>query len=65
MVKNFIDELALNSYIRKNILLDRKGMLAKEFKIIGVPTFIFFKNGEEVYRAHTFSNKLLREVFGE
>jgi len=40
-------------------------MLAKEFKIIEVLTFIFFKNGEEVYRAHTFSNELLKEVFGE
>lgn len=62
-VESLIDFLDLNENITKNILLDPGGMLSDKFYIMGVPTYVFLKDGNAVYKTNIISDKLIKEVF--
>ena len=57
------DMLNLKESIRDNILLDREGITADAFGIIGVPTYVFLNKGKVVYKSHFINDGLLKEVF--
>ncbi len=57
--------LKLSAKIKENIILDRLGLLVDEFNIIGVPTYIFMKDGKVVYKTHFITRKLIKDIFGD
>jgi len=57
--------LKLSAKIKKNIVLDRLGLLVDEFNIIGVPTYIFVKDGKVVYKTHFITKKLIKDICGD
>lgn len=64
-VENFATRIKLSENMRKKIILDKKGVLADKFFITGMPTFIFLKNGETVYRSYSVDEQMIQEVFNE
>ena len=63
IVNRISDMLNLKESIRDNILLDREGITADAFGIIGVPTYVFLNKGKVVYKSHFINDGLLKEVF--
>ncbi len=64
-VKDLIKRMHLNKCIAKNVILDKNASLAYKFRIIGMPVFLFFKNGKMIYKSSYLSNRLIKEVFKE
>jgi len=63
VVERVSDMFGLKESIRDNILLDREGITADAFGIIGVPAYVFLNKGKMVYKSHFVNDRLLKEVF--
>jgi thiol-disulfide isomerase/thioredoxin len=64
-IRRFADNKSLRDCIREKIVVDREGFLADKFFVVGIPTFIFFKNGQSVFKSYYLDDDLLKTVFGE
>jgi len=64
-VRRFVESKSINQDIQKKIILDGNLLLAKKFSVFAIPTFIFFKNGEVIYRSHYLNQDLLAEIFDQ
>lgn|SRR3989338_5249645 len=64
-VEKYADSKKFESCIREKIILDQNYFTARKFNIVGIPTYIFLKNGEVVQTSHFFSQELLTSIFGE
>ena len=64
-VKSYVKEKKLTDNIRDRIILDKKGYIAQKFSVIGIPTYLFFKNGKQVLSSYYFDDQLLEKVFGK
>jgi thiol-disulfide isomerase/thioredoxin len=62
-VEKFVNILGLQTAVTDNILLDPESVIAEKFSIIGIPTFIFFKNKIPVYRSYFINKQLIADVF--
>jgi len=65
VVERVSDMLNLKESIRDNVLLDKEGVTADAFGIIGVPTYVFLNKGKVVYKSHFIDDSLLKKVFKE
>ncbi len=63
-VERKIKSMRLDSCIKDDILLDRRGYLLYRYRIIGIPTYLFFKDGMPVYRSYFLNDRVLRRAFG-
>ena len=63
-VERKIESMRLGSCITDDILLDRRGYLLYRYRIIGIPTYLFFKDGMPVYRSYFLNDRVLRRAFG-
>lgn len=61
VVSRFAERMNFNPYITDNILLDTKGVLARKFGIIGIPFFVFLKEGRIVYEGYDFNEDLIKQ----
>jgi peroxiredoxin len=54
-------EKKVNAFIKRKqvaypVLLDRRGRVARKYKVVGIPTYILFdRDGKVVYRDHDLS----------
>ena len=64
-VKAYTNAKDLNSTIKNKIILDQEGYIAQKFSVTGIPTYIFFKNGEPAFKSYYLDNELLEKVFEE
>jgi len=64
-VKAYTNAKDLNSTIKNKIILDQEGYIAQKFSVTGIPTYIFFKNGEPAFKTYYLDNELLEKVFEE
>jgi len=55
----------LSDSIRDRIILDKEGYIAQRFSVTAIPTYIFFKNGEPVFKSYFLNDEILEKVFGE
>jgi thiol-disulfide isomerase/thioredoxin len=62
-ISRVIKYLKLKDSITENILLDPQNYLADKFNIIGVPTFVFLRNGKILRQTYYLDKDLLSEVF--
>ncbi len=66
--KSLVDKFARNKgfkdCIREKIILDSNSFIAREFKIIGIPTYLFFKDGEFLQKSYFFDKTIVESVFG-
>ncbi|UCG35549.1 MAG: TlpA family protein disulfide reductase [Candidatus Omnitrophota bacterium] len=62
-VEREVESMRLDKRISDNILLDRTGYVLGKYRIIGVPTYLFFKDGELIQRSHFLGENLIREIF--
>lgn len=64
-VEKTIKRFGFKKHIKDNIILDEKAALAEKFNIWGIPTYIFLRNGKQIYKSHFINKALVDEVFGE
>ena len=62
-VKEKADRMNLTPCIRKSIFLDVQGDIARKFSVIGIPTYIFLKNGVLLYRSHYLTDDMLNKIY--
>ena len=62
-VEGYAKSFNLKQSIKEKILLDRAGLLAAKYSVVGIPTFIFLKKGKLVYKSSYISKGILEEVF--
>lgn len=62
-VKKFVNATKLNQAITQNILLDKTGFMADKFSVIGIPTYLFFKNGKLIHRGYSINDDVLSDIF--
>ena len=49
-MKPIVAQLKREGYRMRDVDVDKNRMMAQKFKIRGIPTFVFVKNGTEVHR---------------
>jgi len=64
-VEKYAESKKFKPCIREKIILDQKVFIARKFNIIGIPTYIFLKNGELVKTTHFFNQEMLTSIFGK
>ena len=64
-VKHILKTLKLPECVRDNTVLDERGALAYKFNIIGVPLYVFFKEGKEIHQTHFINKELINKVFSD
>ncbi|HEC69785.1 MAG TPA: TlpA family protein disulfide reductase [Candidatus Omnitrophica bacterium] len=60
-VKAFKDKIGISS----SIILDKKGLLASKYRILGVPTYIFLREGREIGRTNYITSFLIERLYEE
>lgn len=64
-MRKLISILDLHQSITENIIFDEESVLVRKFSIVGVPTFIFFRNKVPVYQSHYINKDLIEKIFGD
>lgn len=62
-VSRIAKRIKLKKHITANIILDKDAIIAHDFSIIGVPTFIFIRNGKIIARDYYFDEDTLKKIF--
>ena len=62
-VKLEVEQLALKKCVENNIIVDSNAYIAKMFSVIGIPTFIFFKDGRPIYKSYYFYSEMLDKIY--
>jgi thiol-disulfide isomerase/thioredoxin len=62
-VKDVVRSLKLKSHISQNIIADKSASLARRFSIVGVPTFIFMRDGKILDRSYHFDESAVKQIF--
>jgi len=63
-IEEKIRSIRLKNCITDDILMDQKGHLLRRYNVIGIPTYIFFKDGAVVHRSYSFNESVLKRAFG-
>ena len=63
-VDKFAGQRGFEDCIRQRIILDTNSAIANRFKVIGIPTYIFFKDGQFLQKSYFLDQELIEEVFG-
>jgi len=64
-VTHYANEKKLSDSIRDKIILDKEAYIAQKFSVTAIPTYIFFKDGESVFKSYFLNDELLEKVFGK
>lgn len=64
-VKSYVEAKRLSDSIRDRIVLDQQGYIAGKFSVISIPTYIFFKDREPVFRSYFLNQEVIEKVFGK
>ncbi|MFA5270903.1 MAG: redoxin domain-containing protein [Candidatus Omnitrophota bacterium] len=62
-VERMVKSLKLKEDIFSNIILDKDAQMVERFSIIGVPMFIYMRNGKVVDRGYYFDESILKNNF--
>jgi len=62
-VNRFADSLDLLDCVKEKIILDQQGFVTRKFRISGVPTYLFLKNGNLIHRSYYLDDALIDSVF--
>ncbi len=65
LVIKYANDKKLKSCVRDKIVLDQTSYFVENFGILGIPTYLFFENGEYLSKAYSFSEKVVKEAFGD
>jgi len=64
-VASYAKRLRLASFVKENIIIDRRAVIADKHNVIGVPTFLFLSGGKVVSRTHYINSNTLKNAFKE
>jgi len=64
-IDKYTESKKFESCIMERIILDQGFFIARKFNIVGIPTYIFLKNGEPVKTSHFFNQGMLSSAFGK
>ncbi|MBU1121989.1 MAG: thioredoxin fold domain-containing protein [Candidatus Omnitrophica bacterium] len=65
IVNYMVEKLKLTDVISDDIILDDKTVFAQRFNIIGLPTYLFFKDGKVIYRTNLINEQIVERVFND
>jgi len=63
VVNRFADSLDLLDCVREKIILDKQGFVTRKFRVSGVPTYLFFKDGNLIHRSYYLDDSLVDSIF--
>lgn len=63
LVRRASQRLKLTQCVLGKILLDKEAFIPQKFLVLGVPAFVFLKEGVVVYRSRFISKRLIKKVF--
>ena len=64
-VNNYLAQKKTTDCMRSKVYLDKNLSVSNEFNIPGVPTYLFFKNGEFVDYSHYINDEVIKYIYGE
>lgn len=64
-VKRYADAKKFTSTMRNRIILDKDNYVAEKFSVSAIPTFIFLKDGQPIFKSYFLDEELLKKIFGE
>lgn len=65
IVMRYANVKELSDSIRDRIILDKEGYIVQRFSVIAIPTYIFFKDGELVFKSYFCNDEIIEKVFGK
>jgi len=63
-VEKFADSRGLKDCIRQRIILDTNSVIASKFNVVGIPTYVFLKDGQLLQKSYFLDQEIVEEVFG-
>ena len=64
-VTRYANAKKLSNSIRDRIIIDKEGYIAQRFSVTAIPTYIFFKDGQPVFKAYFLNDEIIEKVFGK
>jgi len=64
-VERYVRSKKLNDSIKNRIVLDEEGYIAQRFSVSAIPTYVFFKSGQPVFKSYFLNEDVLEKVFGK
>ena len=64
-IERYATAKKLSDGIRDRIILDTEGYIAQRFSVTAIPTYIFFKDGEPIFKSYFLNDEVLEKVFGK
>ncbi|MCF7907574.1 MAG: TlpA family protein disulfide reductase [Candidatus Omnitrophica bacterium] len=62
-VERFTDREEFKDCVKDKIILDSQYLIAKEFNIVGIPTYLFFKDGQLIEKSYFLNQKLIDKAY--
>lgn len=62
-IKRYASQRKIKDCVKKKIILDERSIFAEKFSLTGLPSYIFFKDGEFLAKSFYFNEELLNDIF--
>lgn len=62
--KSKVSKFAGSMNIKCSVILDSLGRLFFQYRVLGIPTYVFLENGEEIGRSSYLNIKQVEELYG-
>ncbi|MBD3246639.1 MAG: redoxin domain-containing protein [Candidatus Omnitrophica bacterium] len=63
VVERYAENKKFTPCTRERIILDRRAAVAKRYRVVGIPTYVFLKDGDPVHKGYSLNAQVLQEVF--
>lgn len=64
IVKKFIDSKGIKDCVRDKVILDPQQLIAREFNVVGIPAYLFFKDGRFLEKTNFLNQEVVEEIYG-
>ena len=62
-IDQFVKSAKLNPELLKKFVTDPESNLARKFNIIGIPAYVFLKNGEVIAKYNFLNKEIISEIY--
>ncbi len=64
IVDEFVKVKKITDSVKKKIICDKKSRIANKFSVAAIPTYLFFKDSELVFKSYFLNDNVLKKAFG-
>ncbi len=62
-IKKYTRQRKIKDCIKKKIILDEQSLMARKFSLMGLPSYIFFKDGKFLAKSFYLDDELIKNIF--